>query len=231
MGNDPQIGKDAETSVRKRGRPRVASDDERRGKIAAVARQTFLELGYGPTTIDLLAKRCGISKQTFYRLFSNKSEILIAMIEAHNKTMLNLPRDPNEALSLEETLIEIFRTDVDEKLGKERDDFTFFFFSEAYQYPEILTLLRTYGAERSRRDLAGWLESRQVRGDLEIEDSLRAAGMLMGMVFGPMSNPAYKVGEPVTMEMRNKHVQTCVEIFLHGVAVQKHSAWARLSQL
>jgi len=201
---------------RKRGRPKTMTDEQRREKILRVARQTLLELGYGDITIDVIASRCQISKQTFYRFFSNKLDLVTAMITDHHKTMLNLPRDPDEQLSVKEALIEIFKTDVGNASEHERREFIFFFLHEAHQYPEILILFQTHGPEQARRALARWLESRCARGEIDIDDTSHAAGMLMAMIFGPMANMNQGTGvHPI--EARNRHIRKCIDIFFDGI--------------
>ncbi len=52
-----------------------------RQKILQTALALFAERGYFGTTIDLISKRCRISKGLIYHYFTNKQDILVAVLE------------------------------------------------------------------------------------------------------------------------------------------------------
>jgi len=62
-----------------RGRPR---DTEKNAAIAEAAGQLFLEKGFDGASMDEVAKRAGVSKQTVYSHFSNKEQLFSASIRA-----------------------------------------------------------------------------------------------------------------------------------------------------
>ncbi|MBB3286494.1 TetR/AcrR family transcriptional regulator [Rhizobium sp. CNPSo 3968] len=206
---------------RPRGRPKTANDDARRAEIVGVARATFYELGYGSTTMDLVAARCRISKQTLYKLFPSKADLFKAIIAQHRASMLALPRDPDENLPLVEALEQIFMIDMDEAQEREREAFIHLSISEAQQFPEIATLLHTYGAKQSQQMLADWLSQQQRRGLIEIADVASGARMLMNMIFGAMiSKPGHPSDWP-DRETRLRHLRQCISIFVAGVQPRK----------
>lgn len=202
---------------RKRGRPKTVSDDARRTEITVEARATFHELGYGGTTMDLVAARCRISKQTLYRLFSSKTDLFMAIIADHRASMLALPRDPKENLPLTEALEQIFMFDIDEAAERDREAFIHFVMGEAQRFPEIAALLRVQGAEQSRQMLADWLNLQQRRGLIEIADAESGARMLMNMIFGAMITLPGKPNDWPNRETRLRHLRQCIAIFVAGV--------------
>lgn len=208
---------EAEAAIpRSRGRPKAVSDDARRATIIASARATFHELGYGGTTMDLVAARCKISKQTLYRLFSGKTDLFMAIIAEHRASMLALPRDPLEELPLAETLEQIFMVDIDEEAERDREAFIHLVMSESKQFPEFGALLRTHGVEQSRQMLADWLQMEHRRGRLVLEDTKSGARMLMDMIFGAMKTfPGCPKDWP-DLEARRRHLRQCIAIFLDG---------------
>ncbi|AVA23417.1 TetR/AcrR family transcriptional regulator [Rhizobium sp. LEGMi198b] len=206
---------------RPRGRPKTASDDAKRAEIVAEARATFHELGYGGTTMDLVAARCRISKQTLYRLFSSKTELFMAIIAEHRASMLALPRDPKENLPLDKALEQIFMIDIDEVAERDREAFIHFAVNEAQRFPEMASLLRTYGAEQSRQMLADWLRLQQKRGLIEIADAASGARMLMNMIFGAMISHPGKLNDWPDRETRLRHLRHCIAIFLAGVQAHR----------
>jgi AcrR family transcriptional regulator len=206
-----------DVSRRPRGRPKAATDEERRTSILANARNTFHALGYGGTTMDLVAARCKISKQTLYRLFASKTELFMAIMDEHRATMLALPRPAGEKLPLGDTLGNIFMIDIDDAAEREREAFVHFIVRESQQFPEVAALLQTHGVQQSRQLLADWLKAEIERGRLQLDDPFSGARMLMDMVFGAM---AFKPGRPKDWpdrQTRNRHIRRCFDVFLHGV--------------
>ena len=202
---------------RPRGRPKTMNDDARRAEIVAEARATFYELGYGGTTMDLVAARCRISKQTLYRLFPGKTDLFTAIIAEHRASMLALPRPADEDLPLDKALEQIFMIDMNEAQERERDAFIHLAISESQQFPEIATLLHTYGARQSQQLLADWLAEQRQRGLIEIADAASGARMLMSMIFGAMiSKPGHPSDWP-DRETRLRHLRQCIAIFTAGV--------------
>jgi AcrR family transcriptional regulator len=204
-------------TVRSRGRPKTTSDAARRAKIVAEARTTFHELGYGGTTMDLVANRCKLSKQTLYQLFPSKTDLFRAIIDDHRATMLRLPRSPDEDLPLAETLADIFMLDIDEEDEREREAFIRLVVRESQAHPEIATLLKTNGVQHSRQLLADWLRTQQERGRIAPLDAHSGARMLMNMIFGAMTSFPGCPSDWPARETRNRHLRLCVDVFLGGV--------------
>lgn len=202
---------------RPRGRPKTASDNDRQAAILAEARETFHQFGYGGTTMDLVAARCKISKQTLYRLFASKTELFMAIIAEHRAAMLALPRPLGESMPLAETLAEIFMVDIDETAERDREAFVHFIVRESLQFPEVATLLHTHGIAHSRRMLADWLKDQVDRGRIALGDPLSGARMLMDMVFGAMASPPGRPNDWQDRETRNEHIHRCFNVFLNGV--------------
>jgi len=211
-----QVGK-----RRPRGRPKTIDDDARRAEIVGEARATFYELGYAGTTMDLVAARCRISKQTLYRLFPSKTELFTAIIAEHRASMFALPRPADENLPFDKALERIFMIDMNEAQERERDAFIHLAISESQQFPEIATLLHTHGAKPSQQMLADWLTEQQAQGLIEIGDALSGARMLMDMIFGAMvSKPGHPNDWP-DRETRLRHLRHCIAIFTAGVRPHK----------
>src|SRR5262245_45287359 len=55
---------------------RQAQAEERRRRVIEAAIELFLEQGYGPTTIDQIAKAADVSPQSVYATFEGKAGIL-----------------------------------------------------------------------------------------------------------------------------------------------------------
>ncbi|MGO4436282.1 TetR/AcrR family transcriptional regulator [Rhizobium sp. RAF56] len=214
--------REAQVLSRPRGRPKTVSDEQRRAQIMAEARTTFHELGYGGTTMDLVAARCKLSKQTLYKLFPSKADLFMAIIDAHRATMLRLPRDPDEHLPLAQTLEDIFMLDIGEEEERDREALIHLFVRESQAVPEIGILLTTHAIQQSRQLLADWLELQKAQGRIELADTSGGARMLMNMIFGAMTSLPGCPSDWPDREARNRHLRQCIEIFLAGVRRPSH---------
>lgn len=224
MKNQERKPSETETIRRPRGRPRTASDETKRTAIIVEARKIFSELGYAGTTMELVATRCKISKQTLYKLFASKTELFMAMIAVHRASMVALPRDEDETLPLPETLEKIFMIDMEEEAESERQAFIHFIVGEAEHFPEIAGLLHSHGVQQSRILLAAWLQTQNERGRLDVGNTESGARMLLSMVMGALAPLPGNLDNWPSRQARNDHLRQCFNIFLNGALPRRSPA-------
>lgn len=73
-----------------RGRPRRSS----REMLEDAATELFLEQGYASTTVDQIARRAGVSRNTFFNYFEAKSDLLWAEFDASAGRLGDLLSEP-----------------------------------------------------------------------------------------------------------------------------------------
>lgn len=200
---------------RKRGRPKVVTDEAQRALIVECARILFLERGYGRTTTDDVAERCRMSKQTLYRLFPSKQDLFAAVVDVHRQSMLALPGN-YEGMTLDEALQKIFKLDIDARADWERMALLRMVMLEAPQFPELFNIMRHQGAQRSHAELARWLSGMRERGAIETDDTSSIARILMDMIFAPpiLETDGIGRGSP---DAHQAHIRRCIQVFLRGV--------------
>jgi AcrR family transcriptional regulator len=201
---------------RRRGRPKVSSDEDKRAQIIEVARRIFVSLGYAGSTTAAVAAEAGVSKQTLYRLFESKEELFAAVVAAHRRLMLDLPR-PAEDLPIAESLERIFMLDMDDEKDAERAGFLQLVYREAAQFPELVEILQREGMLASREELADWLSDRRAEGRLTLDDPVSGARMLMDMIFGGMGPPEGRAQAWPDRAALLAHLRRCIAIFAVGV--------------
>ena len=209
-------GRTAFAPQRLRGRPKQRTDEEERQRIVSIACDLFLDVGYGGTTMDAVAARCGVSKKTLYRLIPAKTDLFGAMVADHRETMLALPR-PDDDLPPAETLAAIFHLDIGEADNRERLAFIKLATADADRFPEIGEAITLEGAAPARRLLAGWVERQQQRGALRPFPAAAAARMLMDMIFGVLVK-RFPGDTLLSREDRFAHARRCIDVFLNGLA-------------
>ena len=201
---------------RKRGRPKVSSDEDKRAHIVEVAGRVFVRCGYAGSTTALVASEAGVSKQTLYKLFQSKEELFAAVVGAHRRLMLALPR-PAEGIPIAESLERIFMIDMDEDMDEDRAGFLQLVFREAAQFPELIDILQREGMLASRQELADWLNERRAEGRLSLEDPASGARMLMDMVLGGLGPPEGRAQAWADRAELLAHLRRCIAIFAAGV--------------
>jgi len=202
---------------RRRGRPPVASSEDRRNAILDLALKIFVEHGYVATTMDELAARGHWSKQTLYRLFPSKAALFESLADRHRKLMLNFDAVADDDL-VDAALAKIFRADMTEADDLSRRVLLQLVGAERGLAPELATAIRTRGYEPSRAQLAEWIESRRTRGELTFDDSaLDYAGILMAMVFAAPDMPSEPIAGSFNPSRYRAHIKRCITVFLNGV--------------
>lgn len=202
---------------RPRGRPKAVPDAARRRLIVSQALGIFHELGYARMTTDIVASRCRISKATLYRLFPSKSELMAAIIETHNESMIALPGDYDH-LPLSEALERIFFNNLDDEADRERFAFLQFLLLEAAGNPELKAISEKYGRHGLLRLLTEWIDRQRALGRLDVPDPRDAATMLLDMTSGSIALTRDGRMQWPGSARRRAYVSECIRVFVGGVA-------------
>lgn len=101
------MNKPLQPAKRKPGRPKL-QHSETKINILRTAAFLFMEIGYDNVSLELVAKRCGVTKASVYYYYSNKAALFTACLTyvmeiAHKSTLLIL----QEPISFKEQLTKI----------------------------------------------------------------------------------------------------------------------------
>jgi len=209
----------SETARRRPGRPKVVESDERRRSILAAAHEAFVELGFARTTTAEVAARAKVSKRAIYEVFANRTELFAEVIRDCQHLIIDLPRPEGEDLPLFETLVRIFRLDLDDDADRAREAVLNLIVREATLFPELSDHLYENGAIRSREALVDWLLIESGRGRMSIDDPLVHAGMLMDIVFGALL-PRRRLKQAADRALRTEHIRKRLAIYLRGIGAE-----------
>jgi TetR/AcrR family transcriptional repressor of mexJK operon len=209
IGN-PARGRSA---VARRGRP---LDAEKHRQILAAATQIFLARGFAGTSMDLVARRAGVSKVTVYTHFHNKEALFGAIIHdlaaglvARIEEMALRDQAPGPALrqfgrrylelALAESSVALHRTIV----------------AESARLPRLGRLIYDCGPTQVVRALARFLGASKA---LRLRNPQLAAEQFLGMVLGHAQLRLLLSGRPPA-EVRagiEATVDHAVDLFLNG---------------
>ena len=67
--------------------------DERKIEITRIAMQLFSDKGYNYTSVEEIAKECGMAKGSFYKYFNSKEDLLLVIVEL-------IPKQIEESLTI-----------------------------------------------------------------------------------------------------------------------------------
>lgn len=196
-----------------RGRPR---DTEKHSAILMAASQAFLENGFDGTSMDEVAKRAGVSKQTVYSHFSSKEQLFAAAI--HERIEASFPEQAVEAL--EQHTLEADLTAFVDRFGR------LLMSSEAIAMHRVLVAAAAKDSalakifweagpaemiERLRAFLRMWAD----RGELAIDDYDTAGARLVALIKGKLHfELSIGLKTSVSEEEFNSHVVDVVDCFL-----------------
>jgi TetR/AcrR family transcriptional regulator, mexJK operon transcriptional repressor len=156
----------------------MSQADEKIGAIVEAARDLFFDRGYETTSMDLIARKAGVSKATVYAHFRSKEQLLLSLIEDEvNLLKLSQQHDlPASITELEQTLLEIatnfttlFRND--RKLALSR-----LVISQAHSFPESALAFYEAGPRRLKDDV-GLVLTRAVENALLVIDDIDLASV------------------------------------------------------
>lgn len=200
----------------RRGRPKIIDDEARRRAIVSAAQDVFVELGFARTTTAIVAARAKTSKRSIYELFADRKALFAAVIREYRHLILDLPRPDGEQLGVFDTLVAIFRLDIDETAEREREAILNLIARESALFPELSDYLYQNNILRSREQLIDWLIQENRLGRMNVEDPLVLSGMLMDVVFGALL-PRRRLLSRADRAERIEHIKQRLHIVLRGI--------------
>lgn len=157
----------------------------KRDLIVAAARSLFIEMGFGAASMDEVARRAGVAKQTVYNHFGSKSALFQAIVEQICDDLMSTVNvaastesDPARALSrLAQRFVRIMVDPV--SIGLFR-----LLAAEAHRFPELAETVFEAGPDRVVNDLARYLGDQHRAGYLHVVDAKLSAELFIGALRG-----------------------------------------------
>lgn len=195
------------------------SQTDTRARLIEAAADAFYTKGYA-CSMEAIAVRAGVAKQTLYNHFPSKDQLFTEVILRDSESMMTaLVADEGD---LRERLLRfscIFRELV---FGPRCIALYRTLIAEASRFPEMISAFYETGPARTIRELASLLEMEMSAGRLRRdgpEAALFAADMLLGMLTGS-ERKRYLLGvEKASLENDRPRVERIVDTFLRAYAV------------
>jgi TetR/AcrR family transcriptional regulator, mexJK operon transcriptional repressor len=160
-----------------RGRPQSGV---KRAAILEAATALFIEQGFA-ATMDKIALKAGVSKQTLYGHFANKEELYRATSMRWQKPYLQkLNQKPDLRKALEESAAQM----LDYILADDKVDIHRRLIEQASQFPDMAKVHDQIGPMTTLNMFAEFFESEMQKGTLRKAEPTEAAEDFMSLAFG-----------------------------------------------
>ena len=211
---------------RPRGRPQVRPDAETRQLIIAAAREEFHAHGYAGASMGRVAERAGVSTKTMYRLIPTKAELFQSIVtERISRFILEMDEEALDALPIEEALEHILIAYGTLTLDDETPSTLRLVFAEGDRFPEIASAFAERAIRVTADTMQAWLQRQADRGEIAIDDTSTAVGMLRGMmIMEPQRALMLGLRTPPDQAEIAARARYCARLFLDGCRRQRRQA-------
>jgi TetR/AcrR family transcriptional repressor of mexJK operon len=200
------------------GRPSREASLKLRDTILDVATQHFLKDGYGPVSIEMVAREARVSKRTLYQRFANKAELFTSVVHR----IVERLRPKNDASffegdDLEKILLRLARFILDATLTPDALALHRIIMAESMRFPELAGAVSqgNAGAEAVQR-IGALLEREKAGGRISVPNTGFAAAQFLFMIIAIPQRRALGMGEPMSGAERNAWAGSTVTLFLNG---------------
>ena len=201
---------------------RQSRSQRKRMTILEAATDLFLQNGYLGTSMDEVAQRADVSKQTVYAQFSSKEALFFAMVGAMTSAAasqvhgaLGMARDGEDVAGYLRACAERQLLVV---LTPRLMQLRRLVIGEVARFPQLGRAVYEGGPKRAISAIASALEKLADRGLLAIDDPVVAASHFNWLVMGDPVNRAMLLGDdaiPSRAALR-RHAAKAVHVFLEG---------------
>lgn len=208
----------------------------KRGAVLAAAMGLFVELGYASTSMEEVARRAGVAKQTVYNHFGSKKALFEAIVEQicdELMTVVNL--DASQDAAPADVLDDFARRFVELMVEPVSIGLFRLLAAEAHHFPELSEAIFRSGPDRMVADLARYLQTQHRAGRLHVPDPALSAETLMGSLRGNLeikalfSGPENLAAINRDRERLERYARHCVRAFLMAHAGGRDEARSPVS--
>jgi AcrR family transcriptional regulator len=178
--------------------------------VLDAATEIFVEHGVAASSIDTIASRAGVSRQTVYNQFGDKEKVFTAVVEdvtrrSSAQLLATLGTFPDKPENLEAELTS-FATRLVGRCMCDSDGTALrkLIEVEGQRYPELFETWKEYGPGKSWPALAARFAKLAHAGYLEIDDVNLAARQFMALVNADLPN-TYHLG----VRLQEDEIETC----------------------
>jgi AcrR family transcriptional regulator len=198
------------------GRPTAEAAAVLETAILDNATAAFLADGYAATTIEAIARTCGVAKRTIYARWNGKPALFRAVLEGLIAKWLSTAGEWAAAETLEATLKAAADDILAVALTPEAIALHRLIIAECGRFPELPVMLHQAGASQGTGRIATLLNDAVTRGDLPPHDTAFAAEQFMAMLLTGPQRRSLGLGRPFDRNQIRLWRDSVVALFLYG---------------
>lgn len=194
-----------------------SKSESKRKQILVAATLLFTEQGYSSTSMALIAKNAGVSKQTVYSHFGSKDELFAASIkqkcDSYQMTEISLDTASEPA----EILFILAKRFLAMLTSKEALAIHKICAYESKSYPQISELFYQEGPERIVNDVAKLMAEFDSKQQLIIPEAKFAALQFLNMVKGECwMRLEFNTKKQISESEINRYLDSSIAMFIKG---------------
>lgn len=191
----------------------------KRQTILLAARVLFLQHGYLGASMDDVAARARVSKQTVYKHFGDKRRLFIELLTSDmgaDEAVAELARAVPNSEDLHHDLKEFARAYLIAVMQPDLIRLRRVVIGEAERFPELAAAWYQQGPLRAYEQFAQWFRTLHDRGLLQVDDAVLAAQHFNWLVLSIPLNEAMAapVGRPPDPAALHRYADEGVRVFL-----------------
>ena len=155
-------------------------DSKKTQAILDAAAEVLAERGFS-ASIEEVARRAGVSKQTIYNHYGSKTELVRTLVDRRRSVLTAAIKAAPADQPIQVTLANYAAAILDVIMSPASLQLTRMAITSAVEMPELAHVVYEAGVRAANADLAAYLSS---RAELEIANTPRAADIFMGMAMG-----------------------------------------------
>jgi AcrR family transcriptional regulator len=218
------------------GRPSNGETAQRAELLVDAAVEVFVEMGYKGASIEAIARRANISKQTIYARFPTKAELFKEIMRILSERV----RTQFEAILVDgadlEAVLMRYGENLISFLGcKEVNGVTQTIVGALPDFPELAEHFWHLAISDAPNPLAAYLQAQRDRGLLRFKDAVQAAEHFEGLCISPLFLMRAMIGLPQQYSPSElyHHLQEAIRIFLasYGASGRKTPSTSRRTRV
>ena len=207
----------ADAPRRSGGRPTAQAAARLEATILDQATRAFLAHGYAATTIEAVARACGVAKRTIYARWNGKPALFRAVLERLMARWLSTTGEWTSADSLEAALRVAADVILAVALTPEAIALHRLIIAESGRIPDLPLMLQQAGAGEGMARIAALLDQAIARGDLPPLDTTTAAEQFLHLLLVGPQRRAMGLGPPLDRPAITAWRDNAIALFLSGI--------------
>ena len=202
----------------------TARSRAKRDQIRVAAQQLFLERGFANTGTNLIAKEAGVSKETLYRYFPSKEELLADCLRhliadvPENRLPVAAGKAPLEDRDdLRAALLDLALRFISNLMKPDYVALVRVIITETPRFPHLGSLFRSTVPERAFRSVIDILRHAQDKNLVRLSDPETAARMFLGPLLTYVLLDGLFVGEGPPRRPPPERIEAVVDLYLQAI--------------